>query len=84
MIRFKIVIIIVDNGERLKLGFADPNGNFYPFNSIRILNFDLAFFWESLSKNFISNLAYDNFDTSYYKYQIKESDEIILEEFVYL
>ena len=85
MVRFKINIIITDNGERVILGFADPNGNFYPFNSMRISNFDLALFWEYLSIQFVNpTLSYDNFDTSYSKYLIKESDEIFLEEFVYI
>jgi hypothetical protein len=84
MIRFKIIIILVDNGEHVKFGFADPNGNFYPFNSTGISNFNLVFVRKFLFKQFIPQLSYDNFDTSYFTYQIKESDEIILEEFIYI
>lgn len=88
MIRFKIVIIIVDNGEQVKFGFADSNGNFYSFTSTCISNFDLAFFWEfSFQTIYLhyNTLSYDDLDKSYYvEYPIKESDEIILEEFVYI
>ncbi len=84
MVRFKIIIIIVDNGERIKSGFADKNGNFYSFDTTSISNFDLSYVWNILSKQFIPQVSYDYFDISYYTYKIKESDEIFLEEFVYI